>query len=52
MTMVNKFDIEIIDGQKAEYDVQYYGHEILPVVKDIDCRYRLRENPLNMQLTS
>ena len=44
MTTLCRFEMVLNDGEHAEYDSQYHGHEILPPVDDIHMRYRVREN--------
>ncbi|XP_023930362.1 25-hydroxycholesterol 7-alpha-hydroxylase-like [Lingula anatina] len=51
LAMVNRLDIELLPGEKAEYAVEYYGHEILPPRKDVNVRMRLRPNCRQVQLT-
>jgi len=35
MTVVTRFDLRLRDGEHAEYDANYHGHEILPPVRDV-----------------
>ena len=49
ITALNKFDMEL-DGESAQYDYKYHGHEILPPVEDIDFRFRLRRDHPNMEM--
>lgn len=42
-SQMNKFKMSLAAGQKAEMDINYHGHEILPPVKDIDIHFKLRE---------
>ncbi|XP_029656313.1 prostacyclin synthase-like isoform X1 [Octopus sinensis] len=44
VSQINKFEMYICNGQTAELDISYHGHEILPPVKDIDIQFRCREN--------
>lgn len=44
MTIMTRFEIHLHDGQHAQYDYQYHGHEVLPPVKDVQIDFRLREN--------
>ncbi|XP_074656730.1 cytochrome P450 7A1-like [Tubulanus polymorphus] len=43
MTVLNMFDMELYDGEHAEYDYQYHGHEILPPSHDVNCKFLRRE---------
>ena len=43
-SQMNKFKMSLASGQKAEMDINYHGHEILPPVKDIDIHFKLRED--------
>ncbi|CAH1784516.1 unnamed protein product [Owenia fusiformis] len=42
--MLNRFEFEHLEGEKAELDFQYHGHEIIPPKKDVQIRYRELSN--------
>ncbi|GAB1602626.1 prostacyclin synthase-like [Argonauta hians] len=44
VSQINKFEMYIQNGQKAELDINYHGHEILPPVKDVDVQFRCRDS--------
>ena len=52
VTMFNHFELELLDGEHAEYDYQYHGHEVLPPKKDVQFRYRLRNDSTKLELHS
>lgn len=43
-SQMNTFKMSLASGEKAEMDINYHGHEILPPVKDVDIHYKLRED--------
>ncbi|ESO88838.1 hypothetical protein LOTGIDRAFT_234414 [Lottia gigantea] len=43
VNLMNSFDVRLVEGQKTECDVNYYGHEILPPTNDVQVQYRLKE---------
>ena len=43
MTVLMRFDMALEDGQHAQYDNNYHGHEILPPKSDINMRFREKE---------
>ncbi|XP_064633610.1 cytochrome P450 7A1-like [Lineus longissimus] len=49
MNIVNMFEINLLEGEKAVVDVQYHGHEILPPVNDVKCNFSLAKsfNPID-----
>ena len=51
MNIVNMFEFEQVEGEKAVIDVQYHGHEILPPVGDVKCKFTLNEsfNPIDFE---
>ena len=43
LTVLSKFDLRYTDPtEQAQYDYNYYGHEILPPVNDINIQVRHR----------
>lgn len=44
LTSIYSFDMELCEGESTEPDINYYGHEILPPTKEVQVRYRLRQN--------
>jgi len=52
MSLVYSFDFELCKGESTELDVNYYGHEILPPVRDVQIRYRMRENTQKLSFGS
>jgi cytochrome P450 len=44
MNIVNMFEMELLDGEKAHMDVQYHGHEILPPVNDVRCTFNIAKS--------
>lgn len=44
LTVLTRFEINLEEGQHAEIDSNYHGHEILPPANDIQITYRLRHN--------
>ena len=43
MTFLTRFDMHLVDGEHAEYDCQYHGHEILPPIKDVKVEYSVKD---------
>ena len=44
MCAFNKYEMKLKDGEHAEYDFAYHGHEILPPVKDVQFEIQKRSN--------
>ncbi|XP_041348308.1 cytochrome P450 7A1-like [Gigantopelta aegis] len=44
MNLVNSFDIELLPGEETTPDTSFYGHEILPPRRDVNVKYRLKDN--------
>ncbi|KAK7102395.1 cytochrome P450 7A1-like [Littorina saxatilis] len=42
VNVLNSFSMELEAGEKTEFNTQYYGHEILPPVNDVQIHYALR----------
>ena len=42
-SIVNSMDLELT-GDHPVFDVRYHGHEILPPVCDVPCRFRMRNS--------
>lgn len=36
--------MELCSGESTIPDINYYGHEILPPTKEVQVRYKLRQN--------
>ena len=43
LTLLTRFDLALEEGQHAQLDSKYYGHEILPPANDVTMTYRLRQ---------
>lgn len=52
LNLINSFEMELLDGESTLPDVNFYGHEILPPVHDVQVRYRLLENSHELDLVS
>lgn len=50
LNTLNRFQMEQLDGQHAQYDYQYHGHEILPPVEDVQFRFRERDSYVRLEL--
>ena len=37
------------NGELAQYDYQYHGHEILPPVNDVNVQFRQRSSPTKLR---
>lgn len=44
INILNSFDMRLEAGQKTELNTQYYGHEILPPVNDVNISYTHRKD--------
>lgn len=44
LSSMYSFDMELCDGESTQPDINYYGHEILPPTKEVQIRYKLRQN--------
>lgn len=44
LSLIYAYDIELLDGESTSLDVNYYGHEILPPVNDVQIRYKQLQN--------
>ncbi len=51
MSIFSTFDIQLHEGEHAELDAQYHGHEILPPVKDVQMRYRFRPDAPSLEFS-
>ena len=40
LTVLTRFELRPRDGERAEYDANYHGHEILPPVRDVQVDFR------------
>ena len=52
LAMLNRYEMKLEDGEHAQYDYMYHGHEILPPIDDVRCSYRLRENAPTIKFTN
>ena len=52
MSLLTRFELALDDGQHAELDTKYYGHEILPPANDVTMTYRMREDFPRLQFQS
>lgn len=50
LTVLARFDMQLLPGEHAEFDDQYHGHEILPPKADVNFRYKVRQNCPTLQL--
>ncbi|KAL8588074.1 hypothetical protein ACOMHN_066295 [Nucella lapillus] len=42
LNVLNSFHMELLEGERTEPNTQYYGHEILPPVNDVQVRYHVK----------
>jgi len=42
LTILTRFDMRLRDGEHAQIDANYHGHEILPPVRDVSIDFRPR----------
>lgn len=46
VSMLNRYDMELLDGESCDFDTSYPGHEIVPPTNDVQLRYRVREEAI------
>ena len=50
LTILTRFDLALDQGEHAEYDFRYHGHEVLPPVKDVNVNFRLKTDSPKLRL--
>ena len=40
LTIFNRFEMKLQDGEHAQYDYRCHGHEVLPPVSDVTIHYK------------
>ncbi|XP_067932244.1 cytochrome P450 7A1-like [Watersipora subatra] len=50
ISMLHRYDFELLDGETCDFDTSYPGHEIVPATNDVQMRYRLRNAPTAIQV--
>ena len=50
LTILTRFDMALDQGEHAEYDFRYHGHEVLPPVKDVNVNFRLKTDSPKLRL--
>ncbi|ESN98667.1 hypothetical protein HELRODRAFT_188864 [Helobdella robusta] len=50
MSVISRFNFQMMPGEVAEIDSRYHGHEILPPVKDVQVKFRPISNPYNIAI--
>ena len=51
ISIFTTFDMHLHEGEHAELDAQYHGHEILPPVKDVQMSYRFRADKPSIEFS-
>lgn len=51
VSMLHKFDMELLAGESCEFDTSYPGHEIVPATNDVQIRYRYRNPTTTLNVT-
>jgi len=52
MTIVARFELRLRDGEHAEYDANYHGHEILPPIRDVSVDFRQKSTFPNLKFVT
>lgn len=50
VSMLQKFDIELLEGESCDFDTSYPGHEIVPATNDVQMRYKARNSPIELRV--
>lgn len=48
--MLQRYDIELLEGESCDFDTSYPGHEIVPATNDVQMRYRLRSSSTQLRV--
>lgn len=51
ISMLHRFDMELLAGEKCDFDTSYPGHEIVPPTNDVQMRYKPRNTSISLHTT-
>lgn len=52
ISMLHKYDFELLDGESCDFDTRFPGHEIIPPTNDVQMRYRSRTSSSQLRVKS
>ena len=50
ISMLHKYDLELLEGESCDFDMSYPGHEIVPPTNDVQMRFRPRNSSTQIQV--
>jgi len=50
ITLLNRFDLELLPGESCDFDMNYPGHEIVPPTNDVRMQYKSRDGHADIRI--